>query len=73
MLSTALDSARLFFTGRLFRDNAKVMRQLVLGAAAGALVVIVVGQVAPFWAAAAAGGAVSGFLQPFLFKDLKYA
>lgn len=73
MLSTAIDSAKLFIAGKLFKDNAKVTRQLAVGAAVGALVVILVGQVAPLWLAAVAGGAVSGFLQPILFKDLKYA
>jgi len=36
-------------------------------------VLIVVGQFAPVWVAAILGGAVAGFLQPILFKDLKYA
>ncbi len=73
MLSTAIDSAKLLLSGKLFKDNAKVMRQLAIGAGAGAVIVIIVGQVAPLWLAAVAGGAVSGFLQPILFKDLKYA
>ena len=73
MLDMAMDSAKLFFAGKLFQDNKKVMRQLAIGAGAGALAIIVVGQFAPVWLAAIAGGAVSGFLQPVLFKDLKYA
>ena len=73
MLSTVIDSAKLLVSGKLFKDNAKAMRQLAIGAGAGAVVVIIVGQVAPLWLAAVAGGAVSGFLQPILFKDLKYA
>ena len=73
MFDTALSSARLFLAGRLFRDNRRVLRQLALGAGAGAAVLVLVGLVAPLWLAAIAGGAVSGFLQPLLFKDLKYA
>ncbi len=73
MISTALSSARLFLSGRLFKDNGKVIRQLAIGSGVGALVVIAIGLVAPAWLAAVAGGAVSGFLQPILFKDLKYA
>lgn len=73
MISTAFDSAKLFLSGKLFKDNAKVVRQLAIGAGAGALVVIVVGLFAPMWVAAVLGGGVSGFLQPILFKDLKYA
>ena len=49
------------------------MRKLAIGAGAGAVILIVVAQLAPLWVAAIAGGAVSGVLQPFLFKDLKYA
>ena len=73
MFGTVLDSAKLMFSGKLFKDNAKVMRQLAVGGGIGAVVVIAVGLVAPVWLAAVAGGAVSGFLQPILFKDLKYA
>ncbi|WP_299391474.1 hypothetical protein [Pelagibius sp.] len=73
MLSTAIDSAKLLFAGKLFKDNAKVMRQIAIGAGSGAAVVVVVGLFAPMWVAAVAGGAVSGVLQPILFKDLKYA
>ncbi len=73
MLAMALNSAKLFFTGKLFQDTAKVMRQLALGIVAGAVAIIVVGLFAPAWIAAIVGGAVAGFLQPVLFKDLKYA
>ena len=72
MLSTAIDSAKLLFAGKLFRDNAQAMRLLATGAGAGAVAVVLVGLVAPLWLAAIAGGAVSGVLQPILFKDLKY-
>jgi hypothetical protein len=73
MLDMALNSGKLFFTGKLFKDNKLVMRQLAIGVAVGAAVIVVLAQFAPLWAAAIAGGAVSGFLQPMLFKDLKYA
>jgi len=66
-------SSKLFFAGKLFQDNKLVMRQLAIGAGAGAGVLIVGGQFAPGWGAAILGGAVAGFLQPILFKDLKYA
>ena len=73
MIGTAIDSAKLFFSGKLFKDNGQAMRQLAIGAGAGAVIVVVVGLFAPMWLAAVLGGAVSGFLQPILFKDLKYA
>ena len=73
MFGMAMDSAKLFFAGKLFQDTKKVLRQLAIGAGAGALAITVIGQFAPVWIAAIVGGAVSGFLQPILFKDLKYA
>lgn len=73
MIRMVLESSRLFFAGKLFKDTPKAMRQLALGAGSGALATVLVGLVAPVWAAALAGGAVAGFLQPILFKDLKYA
>lgn len=73
MIGTAIDSAKLLIAGKLFRDNGKAMRQLALGSAVGAVVIIVLGLVLPLWLAAVLGGAASGLLQPYLFKDLKYA
>lgn len=73
MLGVAMDSAKLFFAGKLFQDSQKVLRQLAIGAGAGAIVMIVISLFLPIWLAAIVGGAVAGFLQPILFKDLKYA
>jgi hypothetical protein len=73
MLNMAVDSAKLLFAGKLFQDNQKAYRQLAIGAGAGALVILIIGQFAPAWLAAILGGAVAGVLQPILFKDLKYA
>lgn len=73
MLDMAINSAKLFFAGKLFKDRSLVIRQLAVGAGAGAGAMILVGLVAPVWLAAIIGGAVAGFLQPILFKDLKYA
>ena len=73
MLGTAIDSAKLLLAGKLFQDNAKVFRQLAIGAGSGALAMLIVGQFAPVWLAALLGGGLAGFLQPILFKDLKYA
>ncbi len=73
MIGTAIESAKLLFAGKLFRDNAKSMRQLAIGAGIGALVIVILGLFLPLWLAALVGGAVSGAMQPILFKDLKYA
>ena len=73
MLGMALNSAGLFFRGKLFQDNGKVIRQMLLGMAAGAAVIVLLALVVPLWAAAGGGGLVSGLLQPVLFRHLKYA
>lgn len=73
MLEMALNSAKLFLAGKLFQDLGKVIRQMVIAIVIGVVVLYGVSLVAPVWVAAIAGGAVSGFLQPILFKDLKYA
>lgn len=73
MLGMAMNSAKLFFAGKLFKDNKAAMRQLMMGAGVGVIAGIVIGLFAPIWVAAIAAGAVSGAVQPVLFKDLKYA
>ncbi|MEM6374072.1 MAG: hypothetical protein AAF727_15010 [Pseudomonadota bacterium] len=73
MLEMALNSAKLFMVGKLFQDNKKVMRQLLMAVLLGVVVLIAVAQFAPVWVAAAVAGGASGFAQPILFKDLKYA
>ena len=73
MLEMALNSAKLFFQGRLFQDNGKVIRQMALGMLVGAAVIVLLSLFLPLWVAAGGGGLVSGFLQPILFKNLKYA
>ncbi|MDJ0686728.1 MAG: hypothetical protein QNJ84_18750 [Alphaproteobacteria bacterium] len=73
MIDMVMQSSKLFFAGKLFKDNKQVMQRLAIGAGLGAIVTVGVGYVAPIWAAAIAGGLVAGVLQPILFKDLKYA
>ena len=73
MFEMAMNSAKLFVAGRLFQDNKKVMRQMLIAIVVGVVILIGVAQVAPIWVASVVAGAVAGFLQPILFKDLKYA
>lgn len=73
MLGMAMNSAKLFMIGKLFQDNKKVMRQMLMAVLLGVVVLFVVAQFAPIWVAAAVAGGASGFAQPILFKDLKYA
>ena len=73
MFDMFTNSAKLFFAGRLFRDGRAVLLQwlkgfglcLVLCVALGLLVSPLVGVVV--------ASLVGGFVQPLLFKDLKYA
>jgi Mg/Co/Ni transporter MgtE len=73
MFGMAMNSAKQFFAGKLFKDNRMVIRQLAKDTGAGLVVGLVLGQVAPLWLAAVAAGAVAGFAQPILLKDVKYA
>tara|TARA_R110000787_G_scaffold11915_4_gene38868 strand:- start:91 stop:312 length:222 start_codon:yes stop_codon:yes gene_type:complete len=73
MLGMAMNSAKLFFAGKLFKENKTVIRQMLLGATLGIIAGVAVGMFAPIWVGAIAAGAVSGLAQPLLFKDLKYA
>lgn len=73
MFGMAVSSAKMFFAGKLFKDNRMVLRQLALGAGAGLIVGLALGHLAPIWVATLAAGAVAGFAQPILLKDVKYA
>ena len=68
------NSLRLFLKGKLFREPGAVFRQWLIGFVASlATVVILVKLGAPLWIAVAAAALAAGMLQPFLFKNLKYA
>ena len=73
MLDMFLNSVRLFFAGRLFRDSRAVLRQWLKGFALCLALVLLLG----WWVSPLVGVAVAsligGALQPLLFKDLKYA
>ncbi len=73
MLEMAMNSAKLFFAGKIFKDNKKVFQQLALAVLVGVVLIVALSQVAPLWIAAMIGGGVAGFLMPVLFKNLKYA
>ena len=73
MLETAISSTRLMLTGKLFKNNVEVLRLVLLGAGSGALAIAVLSLVAPLWLAAIVGGAVSGAMQPYLLRHVKYA
>ena len=73
MWSMALSSIALFFQGKLFAEPGKAYRQIAIGAAVTAIVLIVLGLIGiPVWLAAVAAGLIGGAIQPYLFEDLKY-
>ncbi len=80
MWDMAKNSIILFLQGRLFQDLGAVIRQAFIGIIITALVMMglhIYGpQIYPeleLWMTAAIGGLIGGFIQPFLFKNLKYA
>ncbi|QCI79839.1 hypothetical protein E6W36_10965 [Hankyongella ginsenosidimutans] len=73
MFETVMGSAKLFFQGKLFRDTGLAIRLLLLGALIAAAVTVAVGLVLPVWAAGIAGGFVGGGVQPWLYRNIKYA
>lgn len=73
MWSMFLNSAQLFLKGKLFRDQNQVFRQGAIGVVIGILLLVILAKLgAPVWLAAIIAGLVSGAVQPYLFKDLKY-
>jgi hypothetical protein len=73
MIDIVWTGARLLFAGKLFKNNQAVMRLLLAGTAAGAAVLVVSSLLLPLWAASVIGGAATGLLQPYLFRDIKFA
>ena len=73
MWTMATSSMSLFFRGKLFADPASAYRQLSIGIAVTAILMIGLGLAgAPLWVAALIAGLIGGALQPYLFKDLRY-
>lgn len=81
MFEMAKYSIILFFQGRLFKDNARAYRQIMGCAIVTAIILAALylllnssgyGERA-IWHASAIAGFLGGLMQPYLFKDLKYA
>lgn len=71
MLDMVMHSMKLFFAGKLFRDNWAFFRQLGLGFLVALVLMVGIGWV-NVWLGMVAGGAIGGALMPWLFRDLKY-
>lgn len=68
------NSLKLFVKGKLFREPRAVFRQWLIGFGISLLsIVILVKLTVPTWLAVAVVALAVGLLQPFLFKNLKYA
>ena len=73
MFDMFMNSVKLFFAGKLFRDNRVVLTQWLKGFGVCLALLLVLGwSVSPLVGVVVAS-AVGGFIQPLLFKDLKYA
>lgn len=73
MVDMFLNSVRLFFAGKLFRDSRAVLMQWLKGFTVCLALLLLLG----WWVSPLVGvvvaSLVGGALQPLLFKDLKYA
>jgi uncharacterized oligopeptide transporter (OPT) family protein len=73
MLDMFLNSVKLFFAGKLFRETRAVMMQWLKGFALTLAAMLVFGFLVSPLAGVVVASLVGGFIQPLLFKDLKYA
>ncbi len=73
MIDMFINSVKLFFAGRLFRDKRAVLLQWLKGFGLSLALLLVVGLAVSPLAGVVVASTVGGFIQPLLFKDLKYA
>lgn len=73
MFDMFLNSVKLFFAGKLFRDGHAVLVQWLKGFAMTLALMLVVSVLVSPLAGVVVASLVGGFVQPLLFKDLKYA
>ena len=73
MFQMFTSSVRLFFQGKLFRDKTAVFKQWLIGFAATLVVLLVLGWLVSPWLGVIVASVMGGAMQPYLFKDLKYA
>jgi len=74
MLDMFMNSFILFRKGRLFQNIGHVIKQASIGMVIAAVIVVVAVKVGlALWIAIVIASLISGAIQPYLFKDLKYA
>ena len=68
------NSLRLFLKGKLFRDPKAVLLRWFAGFAIALVVVLILRLLGvPVWLAVVLASLAVGVIQPYLFRDLKYA
>ena len=73
MFDMSMNSVKLFFAGKLFRDNRDVLVQWLKGFGVCLALLLVLGWFVSPLAGVVVASVVGGLIQPVLFKDLKYA
>lgn len=73
MVDMFMNSVKLFFAGKLFRDKRAVLTQWLKGFALSLALLLVLGTLVSPLVGVVVASLVGGFVQPLLFKDLKYA
>jgi hypothetical protein len=74
MWESFTNAATLFFKGKLFRDFNDVIKRTLIGNAVALVLLVVLAKLGlPLWVVILIASVVAGALQPWLFKDLKYA
>ncbi|MBL4762869.1 MAG: hypothetical protein JKY93_09230 [Gammaproteobacteria bacterium] len=73
MIGMFKHSIILFYKGRLFQDLSHVIKQACIGIFISAAIVIgLIKMGLALWIAVVTASLVSGALQPYFFKDLKF-
>lgn len=73
MFDMFMNSVKLFFAGKLFRDSRAVLTQWLKGFAVCLVLLLAVGWFVSPLLGVVVASLVGGLIQPVLFKDLKYA
>lgn len=73
MFDMFMNSVKLFFAGKLFRDSRAVLTQWFKGFAVCLVLLLAVGWFVSPLLGVVVASLMGGLIQPVLFKDLKYA
>jgi hypothetical protein len=71
MFDMVFNAIKLFFMGKLFRDNKFFFKQWAIGLGITIVLILGLSFLSP-WLGMLVGGLAGGALMPWLYKDLKY-